>query len=122
DNVRVGFFERDQVLAVSAHLPDQVRPAATFAYLTGWRIDSEVLPLQWRQVDFGGGVVTLDPGTTKNGEGGTFPMTVEVRALLAGQRTYTDEVQRRADVVCPHVFHRDGRPIRSLRAVFRTAC
>ncbi|MFN2447409.1 MAG: hypothetical protein ABR606_17715, partial [Vicinamibacterales bacterium] len=55
-NVRVGFFERDQFLAVLAHLPEPVRPAATFAHITGWRIDSEVLPLEWRQVDFGAGV------------------------------------------------------------------
>src|SRR4029450_7161080 len=40
DNVRVGFFERDQFLAVLAHLPEPVRPAATFAYKIGraaWR-------------------------------------------------------------------------------------
>ena len=35
DNVRVGFFERDQFLAVLARLPEPVRPAATFAYITG---------------------------------------------------------------------------------------
>ena len=62
DNVRVGFFERDQVLAVLAHLPEPVRPAASFAYLTGWPVDSEVLSLEWRQVDFGAGEVRLDPG------------------------------------------------------------
>ena len=45
-NVRVGFFERDQFLAVLAHLPAPVRPATTFAYLTDWRIDSEVQPLE----------------------------------------------------------------------------
>lgn len=30
---------------------------------------SEVLPLQWSQVDFKAGTVRLDPGTTKNREG-----------------------------------------------------
>ena len=35
DNVRVGFFERDQFLAVLTRLPDPVQPAATFAYITG---------------------------------------------------------------------------------------
>jgi integrase len=29
----------------------------TFAYITGWRIASEILPLQWRQVDFDAGEV-----------------------------------------------------------------
>ncbi len=55
DNARVGFFERDQFLAVLAYLSEPVRAAATFAYVTGWQIDSEVLPLEWRQVDFGAG-------------------------------------------------------------------
>jgi integrase len=99
-----------------------VRPAATFAYITGWRIDSEVLPLEWRQVDFAGGEIRLDPGKTKNGEGRTFPMTRDLRELLDQQRTLTENFQRRRRVVCPHVFHRAGQPIKSFRAAFRTAC
>jgi len=122
DNVRVGFFERDQFLAVRAHLPEPVRPAATFAYLTGWRIDSEVLSLEWRQVDFGAGEVRLDPGKTKNGEGRTFPMTRELRELLEQQRAITENLQRQLKVVCPRVFHRSGRPIKSFRVAFRSAC
>jgi integrase len=121
-NVRVGFFERDQFVAVVERLPKAVRPPATFAYLTGWRIDSEVLSLEWRQVDFNAGEVRLDPGRTKNGEGRTFPMTRELRQLLEAQRAITDDLQRRHNVVCRHVFHRDGRPIRSFRVAFRTAC
>lgn len=61
DSVRVGFFEREQFLAVLQRLADPVRPVATFAYITGWRIDSEVLPLEWRQVDFGAGEVRDRP-------------------------------------------------------------
>jgi integrase len=122
DNVRVGFFERDQFIAVVQRLPKDVRPAATFAYLTGWRIDSEVLSLEWRQVDFSAGEIRLDPGRTKNGEGRTFPMTRELRQLLEAQRAITEALQRRQNVVCRHVFHRDGRPIRSFRVAFRTAC
>jgi integrase len=122
DNVRVGFFERDQFLAVLAHLAEPVRLAATFAYLTGWRIDSEVLSLEWRQVDFGAGEVRLDPGKTKNGEGRTFPMTRELREVLEQQRAITENLQRQRKVVCPRVFHRSGRPIKSFRVAFRSAC
>lgn len=122
DNVRVGFFEREQYLAVLKRLPAAVRPVATFAYLTGWRIDSEVLPLEWRQVDLQAGEVRLDPGKTKNREGRTFPLTRELRDLLERQRAGTDELRRRKGLVCPYVFHRGGRPIRSFRAAFRTAC
>jgi integrase len=70
--VRTGFFEREQFEAVRGQLPEYLRPVVTFAYITGWRVPSEVLTLQWRQVDFEAGTVRLDPGTTKNGEGRTF--------------------------------------------------
>lgn len=122
-NVRVGFFERDQLLAVLSHLPEAIRPATTFAYVTGWRIDSEVLPLEWRQVDFGAGEVRLDPGKTKNGEGRTFPMTRELREVLEQQRAITENLQRQLKkIVCPRVFHRSGRPIKSFRVACPTAC
>ena len=65
-NVRTGFFEREQLERVLNLLPPAVRPAVQFAYITGWRIPSEVLPLQWRHVDFEARVVRLDPHTTKN--------------------------------------------------------
>ena len=115
-------FEREQFLSVLQRLPAAVRPAATFAYITGWRIDSEVLSLEWRQVDFGSGEVRLDPGKTKNSEGRTFPMTRELRDVLHQQRAITENLQRQLKVVCPSVFHRSGRPIKSFRSAFRTAC
>jgi integrase len=68
NNTRKGFFEREQFEAVRGKLPEPLRPLVTFLYLTGWRVNSEVVPLQWRQVDFEGGTVRLDPGTTKNDE------------------------------------------------------
>ena len=83
---------------------------------------SEVLPLEWRQVDLGAGEVRLDPGKTKNGEARTFPMTRELRELLDRQRTTTENLQCQLKVVCPRVFHRSGRPIKSFRVAFRTAC
>ncbi len=111
DNVRVGFFERDQFLAVLAHLPEPVRPAASFAYLTGWRIDSEVLSLEWRQVDFGAGEVKLDPGKTKNGEGRTFPMTRDLREVLEQQRTITSPPEVEQSRHQQHLREQRKRPM-----------
>lgn len=70
-NVRTGFFEREQIERILALWPPAIRPAVQFAYITGWRIPSEVLRLQWRHVDFEARVVRLDPHTTKNDEGRT---------------------------------------------------
>ena len=95
NNVRKGFFERDQYEAVRRHLPEYARPVVTFAYITGWRVRSEVLPLQWRQVDFKAGTIRLEPGTTKNDDGRMFVMTPELRATLEAQRAETDVLQRR---------------------------
>lgn len=122
DNVRQGFFEREQFEKVRAKLPDPIRPVVTFAYLTGWRVNSEVLPLQWRQVDFGAGRVRLEPGTTKNKQGREFPFTTELRALLQSQRVHTDAVQKERGAIVPHVFHRSGEPIRWFYDSWRTAC
>ena len=58
---RSGFFERVEFETVLAHLPAHVQPAIRFAYITGWRIKSEVLTLKWDQVDFDGAVVRLNP-------------------------------------------------------------
>lgn len=108
DNVRVGFFEREQYEAVLTHLPEGMRPVVTFACVTGWRINSEVLPLQWRQVDLSLGEVRLDPGTTKNREGRVFYLTSELHQLLKEQHAASDEIQRQRKMIVRHVFfHRD---------------
>lgn len=104
DNVRVGFFEPEQYEAVLAHLPEAMRPVVTFAYVTGWRINSEVLTIRWRQVDLRVGEVRLDPGTTKNREGRVFYLTPELLQLLKEQRASADEVQRQKKMIVQHVF------------------
>jgi integrase len=59
NNARQGFFEQAEFEALLPHLPDYARPAIQFAYITGWRIRSEVLPLTWAQIDFVAGTVRL---------------------------------------------------------------
>ncbi len=122
NNVRAGFFDREQFDSVIRHLPEGVRPVVTFAYITGWRIPSEVLSLQWRQVDLDAGTVRLDPGTTKSGEGRVIHLTAELRTLLEARRTLTDEYQREREKICPWVFHRHGQRIRDFRSSWQTAC
>ena len=107
NNVRAGFFERGAVLGGAKHLPTSIQPVVTFAYVTGWRINSEVLPLQWRQVDLKLGEVRLDPGTTKNLEGRVFYLTFELKELLKVQRNAADRIQRRKGIIVQHVFFHD---------------
>lgn len=77
DNVRKGFFEHAEYLAVrdaiSAHLGDLV----TFGYKTGWRV-SEITGLTWGQVDLDARTVRIEAGMTKNDEGRTVFMDDEM--------------------------------------------
>jgi integrase len=50
DNARQGFFEPWEFDAVLSKLPEHLRPPITFAYYTGWRLQSEILPLTWARV------------------------------------------------------------------------
>ena len=72
-NTRTGFFELEMLRSILAQLPASLQPMIEFAYITGWRIPSEVLPLEWRQVDFPAGEIRLDAETTKNRDGRVFP-------------------------------------------------
>ena len=123
-NVRIGFFEHDQFTAVRAALPDPLKPIVTFDYLTGWRIPSEVFPLQWRQIDRERGIVRLDPGTTKNDSGRIFPygeLLPELSEVMERQWEITKQVEQARGIVCPWVFHRHGRRISDFRGAWAKA-
>lgn len=122
-NTRTGFFEQDQFQAVLKHVSPPLRPLIQFAYLTGWR-KAEMLGLQWRQIDLKAEVIRLEPGTTKNDEGRTFPFGSypELKALLTAQREHTTAVERARGAIIPWVFHRDGEPIKSYDTAWRNAC
>ena len=123
-NVRTGFFEAADFAALLPELPAALRAPFEFAYLTGWRMKSEVLRLTWDRVDFAAGVVRLEVGSTKTNAGRTFPFAVlpRLKALLEGQRAYTDAVERAQSTIVPHVFHRNGRPIRDYHEAWHRAC
>jgi integrase len=104
DNVRKGFFEPQQSASVQRHLPPHMRGIAAFAFVTGWRTPSEILTLEWRQVDLKQGEVRLDVGTTKNGEGRVFPITTELRRILDAQQEVAKNVKREHGTIPRHVF------------------
>jgi integrase len=98
-----------------------VRPVIQIAAITGWRIKSEVLPLEWRQVDFKAGEVRLDPGTTKNGDGRVFAMTQQLRRVLETQHAEHQRLKK-AGTLEPWVFFRmvaEGRggPVKPQRII-----
>lgn len=129
ENTRTSFFDDAEFAALLKELQSakRVSPAVAavvgFMFWTGWR-RNETLTREWRHVDFTRGTVILEPGETKSGDGRTFPFEVipELAALLKTQREYTDAVERRTGQIVRWVFHRDGRPVKSIRSAWRLAC
>jgi integrase len=131
DNVRTGFFDDAQVAAVCKHLEPEIADVVRFAFITGWRITSEVLTLEWRQVDFVAGEVRLDAGSTKNREGRVFPFTDDLRKLLKRRHAAHDRLKKTGQIE-PWVFWRmvaEGRrgpkkpqPIARFEKSWRAAC
>ncbi len=107
-NVRTGFFERAECDAVLAQLPDDLLPVFAVAYLTGWRVKSELLTRRWAHVDFQSGWLRLEPGETKNAEGRQFPLAPALRAVLERQRARTLAVEKTTRTIIPWLFHRSG--------------
>jgi integrase len=122
DNVRRGFFERSQFEALLTHLPDDLRPAISTAYITGWRIGSELFTRRRHHVDLGAGWLRLEPGETKNRKRRMFPLTPELHTVLERQLAVTRAFEQRTGCVVPWLFHREGRLIRSIRRAWVTAC
>lgn len=117
-NVRQGFFERAEFEAVLPRLPDYLRPPLTFAYYTGWRTLSEILPLGWDQVDLEEGTATLWTGTTKNKKGRVVYLPVMLMEVL--EERWQDHLANWSD--CPWVFHNRGERIFSFYKAWRRAC
>jgi len=122
-NVRSGFFDDQMIRAVLARLPEALRPVVVFAYATGWRVQSEILPLEWRHVDRATWTVRLDAGTTKNRRGRVVNVSdhPDLPPLLATLWA-AHEALAKAGTICPFVFHRNGRRIKGFRGAWANAC
>jgi Phage integrase family len=116
-----GFLEPDQIATICAALPVEVRAVVKFSDATGWRTASEVLPLEWRNVDWAGHCVRLDAHTTKNGEARSFPFTTEIETVLKTQLAEHERLKA-AGTICPFVFNSNGERIKTFRTAWKNAC
>lgn len=101
---REGFFEKEAFLAVRKHLAEDLQVAVSLAFALGWRMQSEVLSLERRQLDLEAGTLRLDPGTTKNDEGRVVYLPPELKAALAAQVARVEALQRRLGRIIPWLF------------------
>ena len=119
---RTGFFDDEMIGAVMGHLPAALRPVVQFAYVTGWRVPSEVLPLEWRQVDRTAWIIRLDPGTTKNGRGRVVDLSSHAGLVdVLGRLWAEHEGLQKVGTISPYVFQRRGKRIKDLRSAWEAA-
>jgi integrase len=122
DNVREGFFEPDEFKAVLKELPEHLKAVFRVAYITGWRVKSELLSREWQHVDFVHSKLRIDPGEDKNQSGREFPFTPELETLFKQQRKLADRIQKTRNVIVRAVFFdADGAPVRSYRKGWKAA-
>ena len=84
NNIRKGFFEHGEFLALRDALPHYLKGFVTFAYKVGWRI-SEIATITWSQVDRDQGIVRLEVGETKNDDGRTVYLDDELKEVINHQ-------------------------------------
>ena len=118
-NVRKGFFEHAEFLAVRDCLPDYLKGFVTFGYKTGWRA-SEIAKLTWAQVDRQLGIVRLEVGETKNDDARTVYLDGELKEIFA--QLWADRKKSRK--MLPYVFpNRNGTDrVKRFDKAWKKAC
>ena len=114
NNVRKGFFEKEQFEKLLLALPEYLQGLVEFAYRTGWR-KGEILNLTWDRVDRKNSVVRLETGETKSGQARTLYLDDELKRVIQRQH-------RSRQLGCQYVFHRNGSRIKDFRWSWEKAC
>lgn len=114
NNVRSGYFEHSEFMALRAALPEYVRPIVTTAYYTGMR-KMEILSLRWDQVNLLEGKITLKPEDTKNREPRTIYIEGDVLEAIQFQKAQRDELYPETE----HVFFgKTGKRVKDFRGAW----
>src|SRR5215831_9858752 len=120
-NVRTNIITADDFAALLEELPDYLKPAIAFSYHTGWRTASEVLPIEWRNVDMKAGTLRIDDSKNKEGRSLPYAALPQLKAIIDKQRESADAWQKATGEVVTFVFHRHGKRIRSYKNAWEAA-
>jgi integrase len=116
--IRKGFLTDEQYAKLRDELPAELRPLFVTGYITGMR-RGEITIIQWPQVEFEAGQITLEKGETKNDDPRSVPILEgDMMNLLLAAKKERDE--RWPD--SPWVFNRQGEPIKDFRWSWDEAC
>jgi len=120
DNVREGFFEHDEFLALRGAAADHLKLAMTIAYYTGMRQGEIIGPqgLKWEQVNLEEGTIRLAIKDTKTKIARVIYMTGDFLLVMMKMKELRD--QHYFD--CPYVCHLRGQAIKQMKRSWKTAC
>ena len=113
-NARQGFLTDEQYEKLRDALPDYLKPLFVTAYSAGVRL-GELLAIEWRQLDWEQGFITLHSEHTKSGYARAVP-------ILAGDMKDWLTWSKDKATAGQHVFHNEGAPIKEFRRTWRKAC
>jgi integrase len=114
DNVRQGFIEQGQYLALRSALPEHLKTVLVVGYHCGNRL-GELRKLRWPQVDMVAGEIRIERKQAKGKKGRVLPIYGDMQEWLEWQR------ERRA-LGCDLVFHWNGKPLGSHLKGWDKAC
>jgi integrase len=119
NNRRLRYLSTEEIRSLLERCDAHLKPIIVMALNTGCR-KSEILNLQWDQVDMKHGFILLDQ--TKNGERKEIPINGTLKASLETLFQGTKERPRRLDI--PWVFYdpRTKKPYQDVKRAFNTAC
>lgn len=131
-DARQGFVEPAEFARLRDALPEYLRNAVSFLYLTGWR-KGAMRTVEWArdlklEFDAGnvvGGTLTLQAANAKNGRAQRLPLTGDLLEVV--RRAWAER-----EPECPYVFHDRDRPrkpndarvgaIGNFKSAWSTAC
>jgi integrase len=116
-NIRSGFFEHEDFLALRGALPDYAKVAVTLAYYSGMRM-GEISSLQWKQINWTEGKLFLKAEDTKTDTPRVLYLTGDLYRVLYAWRERS-QVKHSA---CPWICHYKGERLHGLRKAWQTAC
>jgi integrase len=122
-SARSGFFEAQDFRRVLPELPTYLQPVMLTAYITGWRVPSELLTRKWRKhLDMENGWLRLEPGETKTGQGRMFPLIPALREAVDHEVRSTIAFERETGSEVPWLFHNRGHHIVNYYPAWHRAC
>jgi integrase len=120
DNVREGFFEHDEFLALRGAAPDHLKIAMTVGYYTGMR-QGEIIGeqgLRWDQVNLVEGTIRLSSTQTKTKTPRVIYMTGDFLMVMIKAK----ELRDRCFPHCPYVCQLGGQPFKEIQTAWASAC